>query len=171
MTKNDIDLIYQYDRWANNRVFQAASSLSSEDLTRNLGGGFPSVRDTLVHIVAAEWIWLTYWNEPVRSSEFLTDLRTRREALFAADLFPDLATIQRKWTEVEKEQIEFVQRLTGEVLGEMIEFRSGQVRLELLMQHLANHSTYHRGQLSLMMRQLRAEPAATDFHLFVAETM
>jgi DinB family len=35
------------------------------------------------------------------------------------------------------------------------------------MQHLANHSTYHRGQIALMMRQLDAEPQATDFHMFL----
>ena len=37
------------------------------------------------------------------------------------------------------------------------------------MQHLANHSTYHRGQLALMLRLLDAEPLATDFHLFLLE--
>jgi uncharacterized damage-inducible protein DinB len=37
------------------------------------------------------------------------------------------------------------------------------------MQHLANHSTYHRGQVALMMRQLAAEPLATDFHVFLVE--
>jgi uncharacterized damage-inducible protein DinB len=34
---------------------------------------------------------------------------------------------------------------------------------------MANHSTYHRGQVSLMMRQLGAEPTATDFHVFLVE--
>jgi uncharacterized damage-inducible protein DinB len=37
------------------------------------------------------------------------------------------------------------------------------------MLHLANHSTYHRGQVALMMRQLASEPAATDFHVFLVE--
>jgi len=38
------------------------------------------------------------------------------------------------------------------------------------MQHLANHSTYHRGQIALMMRQLGAKPMATDFHVFLVES-
>ncbi len=38
-----------------------------------------------------------------------------------------------------------------------------------MMQHLANHSTYHRGQVALMMRQLDAAPLATDFHVFLVE--
>jgi uncharacterized damage-inducible protein DinB len=37
------------------------------------------------------------------------------------------------------------------------------------MQHLANHSTYHRGQIALMLRQLGSEPLATDFHVFLVE--
>jgi len=37
------------------------------------------------------------------------------------------------------------------------------------MQHLVNHSTYHRGQIALMMRQLGAKPVTTDFPLFLIE--
>ncbi len=51
----------------------------------------------------------------------------------------------------------------------MIPFRTKQVRLGHLMQHLANHSTYHRGQLALMMRQLNAEPLPTNLHEFLLE--
>jgi hypothetical protein len=40
MTKDDIQLLYEYDRWANNRVLQAVSALSTEQFARNLGGGF-----------------------------------------------------------------------------------------------------------------------------------
>jgi uncharacterized damage-inducible protein DinB len=169
MTRNDIQLLYEYDRWANNRVLQAASALSAEQFTRNLGGSFRSVRDTLVHIVGGEWGWLTYWKEPSHSAVFLTDLKRRREALFNPDTFPNLVAVQLKWREVEKEQTEFVNCLTSESLEAMLPFRATQMRLAQLMQHLANHSTYHRGQVALMMRQLGAEPAATDFHVFLVE--
>jgi uncharacterized damage-inducible protein DinB len=169
MTKDDVQLLYEYDRWANNRVFQATAALSAEEFTRDLGGSFRSVRDTLVHIIGGEWVWLAYWKEPIHSSTFLTDLRTRREVLFNPDVFPDLSAVQLKWAEVEKEQTEFVDRVTNELLQGMRPFRGTQVRLAHLMQHVANHSTYHRGQVALMMRQLDAEPMATDFHVFLAE--
>jgi hypothetical protein len=55
MTKDDIQLLYEYDHWANNRVLQAVSALSAEEFTRDLGGSFRSVRDTLVHIVGSEY--------------------------------------------------------------------------------------------------------------------
>lgn len=169
MTQDDIQLLFEYDRWANNKVLHAASALSPEQFTRDLGGSFRSVRDTLVHIFGGEWIWLTYWKEPSPSFAFLADLRTRRETLFNPNQFPDVATLRLKWVEVEKQQIEFVSQVTNELLQTMLPFRTTQVPLAHLMQHMANHSTYHRGQISLMMRQLKAEPVATDFHVFLVE--
>jgi uncharacterized damage-inducible protein DinB len=169
MTKGDIQLLYEYDRWANNRLLQAVSVLSAEQFTRDLGGGFRSVRDTLVHIIRGEWGWLAYWKEVSPSSAFLTDLRRRRDALFNPHAFSSVAAVQLKWAEVEKEQTEFVNRVTNESLEKMLPLRTTQVSLANLMQHLANHSTYHRGQVALMMRQLGAQPLATDFHLFLVE--
>ncbi len=129
MTRDDIQLLYEYDRWANNRVLQAASELSADQFTRDLGGSFRSVRDTLVHIVGGEWIWLAYWKEPPsHSSAFLTDLRTRRDALFNPHAFSNVAALQVRWEEVEKEQIEFVNRVTNESLETMLPFRTTQIK-------------------------------------------
>jgi len=171
MNKDDIQLLYEYDRWANNKVLQAASALNAEEFTRDLGGSFRSVRDTVVHIIGGEWIWLTYWKQPSPSFAMLADLRTRRDALFNPDVLPSFAAVQLKWMEVEKEQIEFVNGVTNELLEKMLPFRTTQVKLAHLMQHMANHSTYHRGQVSLMMRQLHANPVATDFHVFLMENL
>jgi uncharacterized damage-inducible protein DinB len=169
MDKEDIQLLYQYDRWANNWVMQAVSALSDEQFTRDLGGSFRSVRDTLIHIVGGEWGWLAYWKEPSPSAAFANYLWDRHDALFNPEAFPNAAAVQRKWAEVEKEQAEFVNRVTNESLGRMLPFRRTQASLAHLMQHLANHSTYHRGQIALMMRQLGAKPVATDFHVFLVE--
>ena len=169
MTKDDIQLLYEYDRWANNTVLQAVSTLGVEEFTRDLGGSFRSARDTLVHIVGVERGWLTCWKEPSPSSTFVKDYWTRHNALFNPHAFPDLAAVQLKWAEIEREQVEFVNRVTNESLARMLPVYATQISLAHLMQHLANHSTYHRGQVSLMMRQLAAGPVATDFALFLLE--
>ena len=170
MTKDDVQLLYEYDRWANNRVLQAVSTLCVDEFTRDLGGSFRSVRDALVHIIGGEWGWLTIWKEPSVSSAFVTtDLWTRLDALFPPNAFPDVAAVQLRWAEVEREQVEFVNRVTNESLGRMVPVRTTQISLAHLMQHLANHSTYHRGQVALKMQQLAAAPVATDFALFLLE--
>jgi uncharacterized damage-inducible protein DinB len=169
MTKDDIQELYEYDRWANARVLQSVSTLTAEQFTRDLGGSFPSVRDTLVHIVGSEWSWLTIWNEPSPSSAFVSDVWPRQGAVFPPSAFPDVAAVKLRWSEIESEQIKFVIRVTNESLARMIPVNTTQISLAHLMQHLANHSTYHRGQVSLMMRQLHARPVATDFAEFLME--
>lgn len=169
MIKEDIQLLFEYDRWANNKVLQAASALRAGQFTRDLSGSFGSIRDTLVHIIGGEWGWLAYWNEASPSPAFLKQLWDRHDALFNPDKFPSVSEVKSKWVEVEKEQLEFVNGLTNESLNKMLPVRTTQISLANLMQHLANHSTYHRGQVALMMRQLHAEPMATDFHLFLLE--
>jgi uncharacterized damage-inducible protein DinB len=167
MTRDDLRLLYEYDRWANNRIMGLVEALSPEQYERDLGGSFPSVRDVLLHIVASKWAWLTYWKESTPSDGILTGLFTRSETIFHPKAFPTLATVQAKWAEVEKEEVEFVNEVTDELLGRTLPVRHTSVSLAHLMQHLANHSTYHRGQIAMMLRQLGAKAQGTDFAEFL----
>ena len=54
---------------------------------------------------------------------------TRRDLLFNPDSFPNVATVQLKWAEVENEQTEFVNGLTDELLERTLSFRATQVGL------------------------------------------
>ena len=167
MTKDDIQLLFEYDRWANDRVLQAVSVLTLEQFTRDLGGGFRSVRDTLVHIIGSEWSWIVYWKEPCPSAALLDQLWDRHDIIFQPNLFPNFAAVRLKWAEIEKEQVEFADSLTQASLGKLFPVRTVQLSLGNLMQHVANHSTYHRGQIALMLRQLDANPVSTDFPIFL----
>lgn len=169
MTKDDIGSLFEYDRWANKRILQAVSALTVEQFTRDLGGGFPSVRETLLHIIAGEWIWLQYWKAESLNMKFVSDLEKRRDSLFEPRLFQTATAVREKWKEVEREQLEFLKGISNEGLNRMLPHRTIHVPLFQLMQHVANHSTYHRGQIALMLRQLQAEPVSTDFHVFLVE--
>lgn len=167
MTIEEVRLLYEYDRWANDRILKLAGALTPEQFTRDLGGSFPSVRDVLLHMVASKWAWLTYWKESSPSDRILTDLFTRSETLFPSESFPTLAKMQSKWADVEKEQVEFVNGVTGELLDRTLPVGNTTISLAHLMQHLANHSTYHRGQVAMMLRQLGATAQGTDFAEFL----
>jgi len=129
MTKDDIRLLYEYDRWANDRVIQCAAALSPEQFTRDLGGAFPSVRHTLVHIAAGEWVWLQYWKADSHSVPFVSDLQKRRDQLLRPGLYPTIAAVEVEWREVEKDQIAFVENVTDEGLNRMLRFRTIHVSL------------------------------------------
>jgi len=159
MNKDDIQLLYRYNRWANATILNAVAPLSKDDFSRKLGGSFPSVRETLVHIMGAEWIWLRRWKG------------VSPPALLSAAEFPNLNSIKHRWPEIEAEQMEFVAGITDALLQQPLKYVNlkGQVfeyPLGREMQHLVNHGSYHRGQVTNFLRQLGAQPVATDLLVY-----
>jgi uncharacterized damage-inducible protein DinB len=137
--------------------------LTAEEFLRGLGSSYPSVRDTLAHILAAEWIWLMRWKGVSPPS------------LMDPALFPTLGALRQKWAEVEQAQREFVSGTPDSRLREVISYvntrgETWRYPLGLMMQHVVNHSSYHRGQVTTMLRQLGKAPASTDLLLFLDET-
>jgi uncharacterized damage-inducible protein DinB len=162
MNTQDIELLYRYDRWANDLVFGCASKLTAEQFTRDLQSSHRSVRDTLAHIVAAEWIWLKRW------------LGTSPAALFDPAEFPDVASLSSKLREVEEDQSQFIETLTDDSLAALIAYKNTkgerwEYPLGRMMQHVVNHSSYHRGQVTTMLRQLGAEALPVDLLYFLDE--
>lgn len=96
--------LYRYNRWANGRVFEVASRLNPEEYARDVGSSYPSVRDTLLHIIWAEWIWLQRWKG------------TSPQVVFQAADFPRLEALRARWSEVEIEQRAFLAAVTAERL-------------------------------------------------------
>lgn len=162
MDIQDFRTLYQYNSWANHRTLDCCASLTPEQFTRDLGSSFGSVRDTLVHIMGAEWIWLERWHG-----------RVPQGLPVAAD-FPDLESVRRRWAEVERDLTDFIASLTPEDLQRAVQFKSlaGVPHSQPLwpcLQHLANHSTYHRGQIATLLRQLGAKAVSTDLIGFYRE--
>jgi uncharacterized damage-inducible protein DinB len=162
MTPEHIRLLYDYNAWANHRSLDACAPLAPEQFTRDLGNSFPSVRDTLAHIYGAEWIWHERWNG--RSPA----------ALPPGTEFPELAALRGRWSELESTIRGYVGRLTEADLQRVLDYRliNGQASAQplwQLIQHLVNHGSYHRGQITMMLRVLGAKPIGTDLITFYRE--
>jgi len=170
MTKEEVHLLYEYDRWANDRILKLVAALTPEQFTRNLGGSFPSVRDVLLHMAAAKWAWLEYWKNSSPSDQILMDLFTRSDARLPRESFPTLATVLPKWDEIETQHVAFISGVTDESLNRMFPVGPTSLSLAHLIRHLSNHSTYHRGQIAMMLRQLGALAQGTDFAEFLLAT-
>lgn len=157
-----IRFLYAYNRGANARSLGAAAALSPEQLQRDLGTSHRSVLGTLTHILWAEWRWLGRWTAPAP----------------APDPHPlactDLPALVVRWREVERAQGAFIDGLSDEALGVLRTYENPPgtawtYPLWQMMQHLVNHSTYHRGQVTTLLRQLGASAPATDLLVFVDE--
>jgi len=151
--------LYRYNTWANSRVFDAVSGLGEGEFTRDLGSSYPSVRDTLLHLVSAEWIWLERWKGV-----------SPMAMLHAAD-FPNFEAVRARWSAIEGAQRSFVDAVTEAQLPAVVRYvnlkgEAWQYPLWRQMAHVVNHSTYHRGQLTTMLRQLGARTVSTDLLMF-----
>lgn len=161
MTRQDILGLYEYNAWANTRALDSVEPLTPDQFLRDLGNSFPSVRDTLAHILGAEWIWLCRWHgeSPPRG-------------LPAAE-FPTLASLRDRFSGIERERLAFLMGLTEERLAQPMAYKDLAGNAHTLplvhsLQHVVNHGTYHRGQVTTLLRQLGAKPVSTDlsrFHL------
>jgi uncharacterized damage-inducible protein DinB len=162
VTPELLRLLFQYNQWADRRMVDACSALSNEQFTRDLGSSFRSVRDTLVHLYGAEWVW----NERIEGRS--------PTSLVAGTGFPDLASVRTKLEEMDNFYLEYVTRLTPEDLERVIRYKSfaGEEFSNPLWQslhQLTNHASYHRGQIITLLRQLGAKPVTTDLIAFYRE--
>jgi len=162
LSKEDVGRLLDYTVWANHRAMRAAATLSLEDFKRDLGSSHGGVRGTLVHTMSAEWIWLERWKG-------VSPTRALDEGEFA-----DVMAVRERWTVVEDHRASWFAALRESALGETIRYsaldkRSFEGPLWKLVQHVANHSTYHRGQVVTLLRILGAKAPSSDLVLWDRE--
>jgi uncharacterized damage-inducible protein DinB len=162
MTPEEVRLLFDYNSWANQRSLEAASLLSDEQFIKPLGSSFPSVRDTLVHICGAEWVWLERCHG--RSPATIPDVSQVKT----------MPALREHWKPQAERLLIFIRGLTQNDLDRVMEYRTinfGVYKNSLWqsLQHLANHGTYHRGQVSTLLRQLGMKPILTDLIHFYRE--
>ena len=162
MNRQDILTLLEYNAWANTRALDACAALSPEELVRDLGNSFPSVRDTLAHILGAEWIWLRRWQGESPTT------------LLAAAGFPTVASLKDRFAAIDGERRAFVDALAEDRLAQLFVYRdlAGKEHSLLLahsLQHVVNHGTYHRGQMTHFLRDLQLPAPSTDYLIFLEE--
>ncbi|HZT76211.1 MAG TPA: DinB family protein [Vicinamibacterales bacterium] len=152
MNVRDLQTMIDYHYWARNRLLEALEALTPEQYDRDLGNSFKSIRDTATHIYAAEWAWYQRWH-----GQQVT-------ALLPSDRFADLEALKVAWLDHERKMRAFVDALSDADVDRVIEFTllnggAAASPIGQMVQHVVNHASYHRGQITTMLRQLGAAPA------------
>ncbi|MFZ3218038.1 MAG: DinB family protein [Candidatus Acidiferrales bacterium] len=162
MNTEDFRLLYDYNAWADRRTLDACAGLSAEQFTAEVVSSFRSVRNTLVHIMLVEWLWLERWHGRSPS------------AYPPVTEFPSLDSLRARWAKIERDLVDYVASLTPEDLQRVVQHKTTAgvaqaAPLWQMLQHLVNHGTYHRGQVTTLLRQLGAKPSTTDLIFFYRE--
>ncbi len=159
MTINDFTLLFDFNNWANARTRRAVESLPEEKLYVDMKNSFGSIHGTVVHIVGAEDIWL----QRLQGAE--------RGIFMKQEDYPTYESVKTKWNDVEKQFAQFLPTMTEEILARDLVFfnlkgEKVSQKIWMSLQHLVNHSTYHRGQITTLVRQASGTPVGTDLIAF-----
>ncbi len=163
MTIDELRTLFAYDSWANELLLDAARGIPEESLRRDLGTSHQSILGTLVHLVAAEELWLSRFK------------RGSHSRLTGVDEVPSLDALVSWWGAVRAERDAYIASLGEADLEREMDMTttagaSYRHSYSDMFRHLANHSTYHRGQAAAMLRQLGAKPPSTDLIRFYRES-
>lgn len=172
MKTDEINLLFDYNYWANHRILSTAAKVSPEQYTAptDFGIGFQSLRGTLVHILDAEWGWRLRWEEYLASP--LSPKEVTAEDLDEAQL-PTLSALEGRWRTDEAAMRAYLSRLTDGQVNDIVRYViPGAVRERILWQtllHVVNHGTQHRSEAAALLTTYGQSPGELDFGMFLSE--
>lgn len=152
-----------YTAWASARLVKAASLLSAEELSRDFQTADHSVLGTLVHVYAADRVWLgrIQGNVPPR---FLDPEQDMHFSVLQND-WPALYTRWKQWAASLTEDVMRAKLSYKDMKGNPYETPLWQITL-----HVVNHGTHHRGQVSGFLRAMGHIPPPLDLIAYCRET-
>jgi uncharacterized damage-inducible protein DinB len=155
MTQDEIRSLFAFNAWANHRTLEACAALTPAQFIAPAPSSFPTVRDTLHHIMGVEWLYLErlHGRNPT--------------ALLPGEAFADVAAMGARWQQIKKGLEDYIRSPDLGDLERIVEYRNLQGKpfrypLRALLQHVVNHGTYHRGQVVTQLRELGAKPLSSD---------
>ena len=147
----------EYSRWASERSMEAAQALTDNEPARDLRNSHGGVLGTLVHLFQSDRVWLSR-------------LQGRPRSTFADEGESwTLETLSSVWTNVADGYREWAANVQdSEAILEYVNLAGKPASMPLwqVILHVVNHATYHRGQITTMLRQLGHKPVSTDLHVF-----
>ena len=149
----------RYNRWQNESIYEAASTLPDSERRLERGAFFGSIHGTLSHLAWGDSVWMNRFAGTPKLDGGIRD---------SAGLFNDWSALGAKRQELDAAIIAWAAELDEGWLSGSTRWFSGALDREmtkpnwLLAVHFFNHQTHHRGQVHAMLTAARAKPGDTD---------
>jgi uncharacterized damage-inducible protein DinB len=155
-----IGLMYTYNTWANERILARAAALTPAQYIAPGNASFSSVRDTLVHTMSGQAIWLSRWRGGPNFP------------WYDPNEYPDLETLRTRWRAIDAETHAFVAGLDEAALNRTLHYRNSQDEpraypLWQMMLHQVNHGTQHRSEVAALLTAYGHSPGAMDVPIYL----
>jgi len=146
-----------YNQWMNQKLYTLCASLSDADRKQDRGAFFDSIHGTLNHLLFGDRIWLGRFTQ-----ESLT------QAKMGQELYSEFEELWQERRQTDEWIIQWADQISEAWLAQPFEYTSGVDKKTrvlpawVLVTHLFNHQTHHRGQLTTLLSQMGHDPGVTD---------
>ena len=159
MLTEAVRVMYDFNTWANERVLARAAELTSEQYTAAGSASHSSVRETLVHTMWGQALWLSRW-------QGLGDVADEEP-----EDYETVASLRDRWREIDAATHAFVAELDEDALQRDVRYRIRGVDhaqpLWTLMLHQVNHATQHRSEVAMMLTGDGLSPGPLDLVIYL----
>ncbi|MDR3444421.1 MULTISPECIES: DinB family protein [unclassified Dyella] len=174
LRRDHVQQMAAYNRWMNDKVYTAASTLSQTEVMAERGAFFGSIHGTLSHIAVADMIWLQrFADHPARYAALdkVRGLPIQRD--LAAQPFGDLAALTERRRFLDDVIEAWAEAVTEDDLDHALEYvntRGETFRKPyfFVVMHFFNHQTHHRGQVTTLLAQAGVDVGVTDLSALIA---
>ena len=149
----------RYNRWQNENLYGVADALSEDERRKERGAWFGSIHKTLSHILWGDQTWMGRFTDWPPPGVGIPD---------SVDLFPDWSTLKSGRQDFDQKIIGWADHVDDAWLAADQTFYSGSTKRDwtrprwMLVTHMFNHQTHHRGQVHSMLTQAGGRPSDTD---------
>lgn len=158
-------ILAQYNLWMNEKIYAACDRLTDEQRKSDRGAFFKSIHSSLNHLLWGDFMWLGRFTQDAPLA------KTYPKAAIGTDLFDDWPALKAARASMDADILAWAATLDDDWLARDFSWYSGITKSTrtrpawLLVTHLFNHQTHHRGQVTTLLSQFGIDPGDTDLML------
>jgi uncharacterized damage-inducible protein DinB len=157
-----VQRLARYNRWQNENLYGVADALSDAERRRERGAFFGSIHGTLSHLLWADRIWMSRFAGTPRPAGGIPE---------SVSLYGDWGELKRERAAFDGVIVDWADKLDDDTVAGDLTWFSGAIKADvsrpkwLLLTHMFNHQTHHRGQVHCMLTQAGGKPGDTDLFI------
>lgn len=158
----------RYNAWFNRTLYDAVARLDPAEYRRDAGAFFGSIETSLNHIMVWDIVWLQRIAQALSGPPSLAGVATLSTPSANDEIIHStLGELSEERRRIDAAIVSFTKELTAQHLSLRVGYRrqSGAAfehSLAEVLQHMFNHQTHHRGQVTTLLSQAGIDPGVTD---------